>query len=133
MWARGSAELVAARQRAHEVELLALLVGVDGRALVVRHQLLQRRELALADAVQAALHVHAEVLVAARRLQRHGEVAHVGLGVADEEVAVVAVLVEQRVAVRARDGAVVPRAPRRARAARRAALAAGGQAQACVQ
>lgn len=65
-----------ARQRAHEVQLLALLVGVDGRALVVRHELVQRGELALADAVQAALHLHAEVLVAARRLQRHREVAH---------------------------------------------------------
>lgn len=74
--AGGSAQLVAARQRAHQVQLLALLVGVDGRALVVGHQLVQRWELALPDAVQAALHVHAEVLVAARRLQRHREVAH---------------------------------------------------------
>lgn len=60
-----------ARERTHEVELLALLVGVDGRALVVRHELLQRRELALPDAVERALHVHAEVLVPTGRLQRH--------------------------------------------------------------
>ena len=40
--------------------------------------------------------------------------SYIGLGVAYKEVPVVPVLVEQRVAVRARDGAVVPRAACRA-------------------
>lgn len=74
-----SAVLRGARQRTHEVKLLALLVGVDGRALVVRHQLVERVELALPDAVQVALHLHSEVLVAARRLQRYREVTHLEL------------------------------------------------------
>lgn len=43
---------------------------------------------------------------------------NVSLGVADEEVAVVSVLVQQRVAVRARDRAVVPRATPHAAPAR---------------
>lgn len=51
--------------------------------------------------------------------QRWERCTDVGLGVADEEVPVVAVLVEQRVAVRARDGAVVPGAARRRPAAAR--------------
>lgn len=41
----------------------------------MRHELVQRRELPLADTVQVALHLHAEVFVATRRLQRHGVVA----------------------------------------------------------
>ena len=55
-----------------------LFVGVYGCPLVVLHELVERGELALPDAVQRALHVHAEVLVAARRLQRHAEVTHLG-------------------------------------------------------
>lgn len=108
--ARGSsAGRVGAGQGPHQVQLLSLLVGVDGRPLVVADQLVERGELPLPDAVERAVHVHAEVFVPAGRLQRHRVVAEVGLRVADQEVSVVSVLVEQRVAVRARDGAVVPR------------------------
>ena len=58
-----------------EEELFPLLTGVNGRALVVVHQVLHGGELPLADAVQPALHVYPEVLVATGRLQRDGEVA----------------------------------------------------------
>lgn len=67
---------IGARQRSHQVQFLALLVGVDGRSLVVIDQLVERMELALSDAVHARLDVHAEVLVAAGRFKAHGIVAH---------------------------------------------------------
>lgn len=60
-----------------------LLVGVDGRTLVMRHELVEGRELPLSDAVQSSLHVHPEVLIPSRSLQRHGEVTDVRLGVPD--------------------------------------------------
>lgn len=56
------------RQGPHQIQLLALLVRVDGRSLVVVDQLVQGVELALSDAVHVLLHVHAEVLVASRCL-----------------------------------------------------------------
>ena len=62
-------------QRPDEKQLLPLLAGVDGRPLVVLHQLVERGELSLADAVHVALHVDTEVLVPAGRLQRHRKVA----------------------------------------------------------
>ena len=121
-------------QRPDQEEALALLAGEDGRALVVVDQLVDRVEPALADDVEGALDVDAEVLVAAGRLQRHGVIADlrvpdrkhqkmflkkgkkrrltdVGLRGADQEVAVVSVLVEQVVALGPRDGAVEPRLP----------------------
>lgn len=53
-----------------------LFVGINGRALIMQHKLVERRELALPDAVHGALHVYSEVFVATRSFQRHTEVAH---------------------------------------------------------
>lgn len=53
-----------------------LFVGINGRALIMLHELVKRRELALPDAVHGALHVHSEVFVTTRSFQRHAEVAH---------------------------------------------------------
>ena len=64
------------RQRSDQVELLALWVGVDRTSLVVIHQLVECVELTLADTVEGALHLDAEVFVASRSLQRDGVVAH---------------------------------------------------------
>lgn len=63
-------------QRSHQIQLLALLVRIDGRSLVVIDQLVQRMELALSNAIHVLLHVHAEVFVAAGRLQGNRVITH---------------------------------------------------------
>lgn len=65
---------VGLRQRSHQIQLLTLLVGVDGRSLVMIDELVQVVELSLTDAIHVALDMNTEVLVAAGRLQRHREV-----------------------------------------------------------
>lgn len=129
------------RQRSHQIQLFALLVRVDGRSLVVIDQLVQRVELPLPNAVHVLLHVHAEVLVAPWGLQRNRIVSHlqermnsfihsqriraelcygtsianstyVSLTVSDEEVAIVPVAVEHRVALATGDGSIIPRLAR---------------------
>lgn len=125
---------VRARQRSHQIQFLALLVGVDRCSLVMIDQLVERVELALPDAVHVALDVHAEVLVAAGRLQADGIVAHlwnatttkglvrtnhpstlvqlcthIRLAVAYQKVTVVAVRVQHGVALVARYRPIIPR------------------------
>lgn len=53
-------------KRPHQIQLLTLLVSVDGRSLVMIDELVQIVELALADAVHVAFDMNAEMLVAAR-------------------------------------------------------------------
>lgn len=43
-----------------------LFVRINGRTLIMLHELVKRRELALPDAVHGSFHVHSEVLVATR-------------------------------------------------------------------
>ena len=57
------------REGSHKIQFLPLLVGVDGCTLIVIHQLIQRMELALPNAIQRPFHMNPEVLVASRSLQ----------------------------------------------------------------
>lgn len=81
------------RQGPHQVQLLALLVGVDGCSLVVVHQLVQCVELSLSDAVHVTFDVDAEVFVATGGFQRYRVVTEVSFTVPNQIVTVVAVRV----------------------------------------
>lgn len=63
-------------QRPHQIQLLALLVCINGRSLVMLDQLIQRMELALSNTVHVLLHMHPEVFVAAGCLQGNRVIAH---------------------------------------------------------
>lgn len=54
-----------------QVEFVTLFAGEDGRLFVVFHQLLQRVELALSDAVQVVLQLDFKMLVFGLSLQRY--------------------------------------------------------------
>jgi len=64
------------REGSHKIQFLPLLVGVDGCTLIVIHQLIQRMELALPNAIQRPFHMNPEVLVASRSLQWYRVVTH---------------------------------------------------------
>lgn len=64
---RGVLSSVGFRKRSHQIQFLALLVGVDRSSLVVVDELIQVVELPLADAVHVAFDMHSEVLVPSRR------------------------------------------------------------------
>ena len=56
-------------QGPHEIQLLTLLVGINGRSLVMIDELIQIVELSLANAVHVAFDVNPEVLVPSRRFK----------------------------------------------------------------
>lgn len=64
------------RQGSHQIKLLSLLVRIDGSSLIMIHQLIQRVELALSNAIQSAFNMDSEVFVTTWSLERHRVVAH---------------------------------------------------------
>lgn len=63
------------RKWSHQIQFLALFIGVDRSSLVVVDKLIEVVKLSLADAVHVAFDVNSKVLVPSRRFQRHWEVA----------------------------------------------------------
>ena len=82
-----------ARKRSHKVKLFALFVCINGSPLIMIDQLVQGMEAPLTDAVECAFNVHSKVFVATRCLQRDTVIADVCLGITNEEVSVMAMLI----------------------------------------